>query len=114
MEREKYDFLVFSFPPICCMHVCWTKNRGIVSRTDMIVPFVESYVTFFKYIEVSNALFVLRAPSDIASPFLYPQRPFRQLTGLRVLHELDLDDADDVRDTTLYKLSLSPGLERFR
>ena len=37
-----------------------------------------------------------------------------QLTGLRVLHELDLDDADDPRETTLYRLSFSPGLERFR
>ncbi|CAN0205272.1 unnamed protein product, partial [Hapterophycus canaliculatus] len=30
------------------------------------------------------------------------------------LHELDLDDADDPRETVLYRLSLSPGLERFR
>lgn len=37
-----------------------------------------------------------------------------QLTGLRVLHELDLDDAEDPRETTLYRLSFSPGLERFR
>lgn len=37
-----------------------------------------------------------------------------QLTGLRVLHELDLDDADDPRETALYRLSFSPGLERFR
>lgn len=40
--------------------------------------------------------------------------PLPQLTGLRVLHELDLDDAEDPRETALYRLSFSPGLERFR
>lgn len=49
----------------------------------------------------------------MASLHKYIPPPF-QLTGLQVLHELDLDDAEDPRETVLYRLSLSPGLERFR
>lgn len=61
---------------------------------------------------------VVCVPFDVISvfpPYLFsPPLPPPQLTGLQVLHELDLDDAEDPRETVLYRLSLSPGLERFR
>lgn len=59
------------------------------------------------------ACFFVPALRRLPPPFAaFPRPP--QLTGLQVLHELDLDDADDPRETVLYRLSLSPGLERFR
>ncbi|CAM9747165.1 unnamed protein product [Ectocarpus sp. 4 AP-2014] len=92
--------------------VCFSLG-GLVARSALLEPAMVPYLTSMQCF-VTLACPHLGQTSTPLSFFKTGAWAVRKLTGLQVLHELDLDDADDPRETALYRLSLSPGLERFR
>eukprot|EP00903_Cladosiphon_okamuranus_P007841 g7586.t1 len=92
--------------------VCFSLG-GLVARAALLEPAMVPYLTSMQCF-VTLACPHLGQTSTPLSFFKTGAWAVRKLTGLQVLHELDLDDAEDPRETVLYRLCLSPGLERFR
>ncbi|CAM9925810.1 unnamed protein product, partial [Discosporangium mesarthrocarpum] len=92
--------------------VCFSLG-GLVARSTLMEMSMSPYLPYL-HCFVSLACPHLGQASTPLSFFKTGVWALRKVTGLRVLHELDLEDAEDPRDTVLYRLCFSPGLEMFR
>ncbi|CAM9370879.1 unnamed protein product [Choristocarpus tenellus] len=92
--------------------ICFSLG-GLVTRSALMEMALAPYLSHL-HCFVSLACPHLGQASTPLSFFKTGAWALRKMTGLRVLHELDMEDAEDPRETILYRLCFSPGMEMFR